>query len=552
MTMVIGCAKRTVLASLMVLFASVANAQDEAPPAEQGLLVVYGVLAPTREGDTDHRETILFSLPSDLRDRVYVRIFDPEMSGAHDFRYGRHGGTETIYRVFGGDGARSELEMPVAVSSGDRPKKVKRAELMVPRPGDLLREATFGADAKTDGTWVSIGAVRARQGEIIGDRAWFRIEVLGADGDDGNGFNVDVSLARETHRRPEGLRMEAYQPTIRWPGGTIGTRVELLNPSRGAVTVQNFDGAAGDLRLNRMYSDMKLIASGQNTWVSETVEPEEDLLAITLRGGFETPNDVTLQAFDQSGAALPFLMPPRQAPQPERPEALPRARELADCRSVAFDGSYDGADALLGYTWDYGDGTEAAEPVSAYGYSAPGRYQARLRVLLPGTRAARGVEATVPVHIRNAPVAVAGEDIVVAPGDMVAFDGTRSVSSDSPITRYVWTFGDGAAFEGASAEHVYGQPGAYRSVLRVSDNSSHPCNFGVATRLVMVNAAPVAEAGTDQSTIVGRAVTLDGGASYDVDGQIGSHIWDMGDGTQLDGGRVTHVYDQPGVYSVTL
>lgn len=540
------------VAVVLALSGEAVKAQDMAAPVDQGLLVVYGVLAPTREGDIDHRETVFFSVPRSLRDRIYVRIFDPEMSGAHDFRYGRYGNTETLFRVFGGDGARTGIEMPVPVSDGARPQKVKRAVLMAPRPGDVLREATFVADKQTDGQWVSLGSVRARQGEIIGDRAWFRLEVIGADGDDGNGFNVDVSLARDVHRRPDGLVMEAYQPTIRWPGDGVGTRVELLTPSIGPLTVQNFDGAAGDLRLNRMYSDMRLRASGQNVWSSEDVSPGEDLLAITLRGGFETPNDVTLSVFDQTGTALPILMPPRQAPVPERPEALPRARELADCRSVAFDGSHDGADPLLAYMWDYGDGATGAEPVSAYGYSTPGKYDARLRVLLPGTRAARGAEATAPVHIRKAPVAMAGQDITVAPGDVVAFDGGTSVRSDSPITRYVWTFGDGAAVEGAAAEHVYGQAGAYRSVLRVSDGSSHPCNFGVATRLVTVNAAPVAEAGTDQSTIVGRAVTLDGAASYDVDGTIGAHLWEMGDGTTLDGSRVTHVYTEPGVYTVAL
>lgn len=540
-----------VLATMM-LVPTVGPAQDMAPPVDQGLLVVYGVVAPTREGDIDHRETVFFSVPKTLRERVYVRIFDPEMSGAHDFRYGRYGGTQTIYRVFGGDGARSAIEMPQRVATGTRPQKVTRAELMAPRPGEVLREASFATDAKTDGQWISLGAVRARQGEVIGNRAWFRLEVIGAEGDDGNGFNVDVSLARDTHRRPDGLVMEAYQPTIRWPGGDIGTRVELRNPTGGPLTVQNFDGAAGDLRLNRMYSDIRLTASGQNVWISEDVAPEEDLLAITLRGGFETPNDVTLSVFDQTGVALPILMPPRQAPTPERPEALPRARELADCRSVAFDGSYEEADPLLAYLWDYGDGASGDEPVSAYSYSAPGSYDAQLRVRLPGTRAARGAEAVVPVHIRNAPLAVAGQDITVAPGDMVAFDGATSVPSDSPITRYVWTFGDGAALEGATAQHVYGQPGAYRAVLRVSDNSSHPCNFGVATRLVRVNAPPVAEAGTDQSTIVGRAVTLDGAASYDVDGNITSHVWDMGDGSSIDGARAVHVYDKPGVYSVTL
>ncbi len=541
--------------SALGLWQAQAEAQDMAPPADHGQLVVYGSAAPTREGDIDHREVIFFSVPSGLRDRVYVRVFDPEMRGAHDFRYGGGGNSRTVYRVFGGDGARSGVPMPVPVTDGETPTKVTRDAVLAARAGELLREAEFGSDAETDQQWVSLGSVRARQGEVIGDRAWFRLEVLGADGDDGNGFNVDVSLLRDAHRRPEGLEMIAYQPTIRWPGSGPGTRVEFL-ATAGDLTVQNFDGARGDLRLNRMYSDYALRASGQNVWASEVVAAEElageDILSLTLQGGFETPNDVTLSLFDAEGQAVPMFMPPRLAPVPARPEALPRARELADCSSVAFDGSLPDGDPLLAYRWDYGDGASSEEPVIVYSYGAPGRYDARLRVRLPGTRTARGAEAEMPVHVRLAPRAVAGGAIMVAPGDVVPFSGAGSLPSDSPITRYLWSFGDGAAADTVEASHVYTEPGEYRAVLRVSDDAVHPCNFGVATRLVMVNFPPVAEAGTDVNTIVGRAVTLDGAASYDVDGAITDFVWDLGDGTERDGSRVTHVYQQPGIYQVAL
>lgn len=535
--------------------ASAALAQDMSPPPDAGLLVVYGALAPTREGDVDHREVVFFSLPKDFSDRVYVRVFDPEMRGEHDFRYGGGGNTETIFRVYGGDGAFSAVPLPTPVADGSRPSKQTRDDVLAPQPGNILREAAFGTAPDTDGQWVSLGAVRARQGEVIGDRAWFRIEVLGAGGDDGNGFNLDVSLLRDTHRRPEGLEMLAYQPTLRWPGSGPGTRVEFAAPDAG-MTVQNFDAAAADLRLNRMFSDVALRASGQNIWASEDVAAKalqgEDVLALTLQGGFETPNDVTLSLFDDTGAALPIVMPPRLAPQPERPEARPRARELADCSSVAFDGSLPGGDPLMRYTWDFGDGGTADEPVIVYSFASVGRYSPKLRVQLPGTRAARGAEAEVPVHVRVAPRAMAGDPVTVAPGEVVPFSGIMSVPSDSPLTTYQWTFGDGALAQTAEAEHSYEAPGSYRAVLRVSDGSQHPCNFGVATRLVTVNFPPVAEAGTDVSTIVGRAVTLDGIASYDVDGAIETYDWNMGDGTVLQGSLVTHVYTTPGVYRVAL
>ena len=132
-------------------------AQDRSPAPDDGLLVVYGVNAPTREGDIDHRETIFFSVPKDMRDRVYVRIFDPEMGGQHDFRYGRYGGTATLYRVYGGEAAFSGVTLPEPVASGAVPRKVKRDEVLASGPGKVLHEKQFEADAETDGSWVSLG-----------------------------------------------------------------------------------------------------------------------------------------------------------------------------------------------------------------------------------------------------------------------------------------------------------------------------------------------------------------------------------------------------------
>jgi len=69
---------------------------------------------------------------------------------------------------------------------------------------------------------------------------------------------------------------------------------------------------------------------------------------------------------------------------------------------------------------------------------------------------------------------------------------------------------------------------------------------------VRVNAAPVAEAGTDQQAAVGQSITLDAGQSYDADGRISAYLWDLGDGTEQSGPRVQHAYAAPGRYEVTL
>jgi large repetitive protein len=531
--------------------AVLAQASNNHDAADTALLVVYGALAPSREGDPDRREQVFFSVPSDLKDRIYVRIFDPEVFGADDFVYGGTGNSRTVYRVFGGSGAFSKADRPVQVADGAREERTTAME-PVTGPGKLLKEKDWTNGRETNGRWVNLATLRSSQGEVVDGKAYFRIDVQGAAGDDGNGYSLDVSLSRDRSRPPRGLDMFAYRPTVRWSKGQPATEVRFNHTVDGPLTVQSFDAANGEIALVTMYRDLSLRVSAQNYWTSDVTESDDTDLALSLFGGFETPNDVTLAVFDMAGDPVALQMPPRQVLVPARPDAVATARPLADCRAVAFDGSASSGLTTLAYTWAFGDGIVSDDPVIAHRYTEPGRYTARLRVLEEGTRPGRGAEIELPVHVRNAPVAVAGADIVVAPGEVLAFDGAQSRASDSPITRYHWRFGNGADAAGVKVENSYAEPGQYRAVLRVEDDSDHPCNFGVQTRNVTVNFRPIAEAGTDQSAVVGKLVSFDGSASYDNDGQIATYRWDMGDGTILDGALVIHNYQDSGHYNVVL
>ena len=140
---------------------------------------------------------------------------------------------------------------------------------------------------------------------------------------------------------------------------------------------------------------------------------------------------------------------------------------------------------------------------------------------------------------------------MVAPGETVNFDGSGSLAGERPIARYFWDFYDGGR-AGADATHAFAAPGRYIVTLRVEDDSSPPCNFSTAQRIVQVNAQPVAVAGEDQRLATGETVILDGQRSYDVDGSIVAYEWDLGDGTTQSGATVQHAYDAPGTYVATL
>ncbi|MFQ5711223.1 MAG: PKD domain-containing protein [Candidatus Geothermarchaeales archaeon] len=72
------------------------------------------------------------------------------------------------------------------------------------------------------------------------------------------------------------------------------------------------------------------------------------------------------------------------------------------------------------------------------------------------------------------------------------------------------------------------------------------------TFTLAVNQPPTADADGPYEGVVGEALTFDGSASTDPDGNIVSYGWDFGDGAAGTGVNPTHTYTSPGTYTVKL
>jgi len=66
------------------------------------------------------------------------------------------------------------------------------------------------------------------------------------------------------------------------------------------------------------------------------------------------------------------------------------------------------------------------------------------------------------------------------------------------------------------------------------------------------NWPPVANTDGPYYGSVGEEITLNADASFDVEGEIISYNWDLGEGTVLDGEIVTHIYSEKGIYPIIL
>ncbi len=140
-----------------------------------------------------------------------------------------------------------------------------------------------------------------------------------------------------------------------------------------------------------------------------------------------------------------------------------------------------------------------------------------------------------PVEVENhAPVASAGESQIVKSDSLVTLDGSASFDPDRDILFYKWTAPAGIVFSESNTAHpTFVAPAVtetteYIFSLVVSDGilESEPSTVTIRVNPVEVeNHAPVASAGNVQTVKSDSLVTLDGSASFDLDGDTLIYKW---------------------------
>jgi len=137
----------------------------------------------------------------------------------------------------------------------------------------------------------------------------------------------------------------------------------------------------------------------------------------------------------------------------------------------------------------------------------------------------------------SAPVADAGDDILVYVGDLTTLDASGSFDDDGDILTYSWIQTSGARVTLSNAATVRPNftpttSGVLTFTVRVSDGRT-VSQDSVTVTVDNVNQVPVADAGDDRTANVGETVTLDGRDSYDPDGDNISYIWSQVSGTRV-------------------
>ena len=223
--------------------------------------------------------------------------------------------------------------------------------------------------------------------------------------------------------------------------------------------------------------------------------------------------------------------------------------------TVRFDArsSFDKDGLLAGYRWEFDDLQAPLEAaVVERAWPVAGVYNARL-VVRDGSGVSNSTaQDNATIHVNHRSEAEAGPAIDTD-RLLVTLDAGGSSDADDDALMYLWDFGDGSApMIGKTVSHVFPKAGSYPVTLRVDDGTELSNARDVDATTVIINAAPVADAGGNKDVCSGQSIIFDASASADEDGDLLKYLWDFGDGTLSEVINPTKTYEMPGTYPVAL
>ena len=277
----------------------------------------------------------------------------------------------------------------------------------------------------------------------------------------------------------------------------------------------------------------------------ETRTAQHSTATFTRPGSY----DVTLVVKDEKGCRDTLLKPTYVdiVPSPQ-PIILPG--DTAGC--AAFSGQMaaevpNHEAAILQWNWDLGNGQKPqGAPFANFTYEDPGTYTATLEVTDANLCQGK-VETQMKALPQPAGTLVASDSFGCAPFPVrFRFLGG---STQGGVQQWQWDFGDGHFSQESSPQHVYAEDGIYDVTLQVTDTNGCQSTFRKAPYLHLSH--PTADFSiTDTLVCIGQLLTPHD-ESYS-DTTLSQWYWTFGDGTQSHRSAPTHVYSQPGRYSLSL
>lgn len=217
---------------------------------------------------------------------------------------------------------------------------------------------------------------------------------------------------------------------------------------------------------------------------------------------------------------------------------------------------------VLGYEWDFGDGTKLTGNPQSHTYEGVGNYKVTLTLTLREKATGKEEQATftrtVTVQNVRANVVIKSNKTRGGAPLTVSLDGSESRTPNGEITAYAWDLDEDGEFDDGTkdnAEASFDKIGTYTVQLRVTDSTG---TFAVGTLDVEVtppdtpNAVISVENVDGNKLLTEKAYVFSGISSTSPTGKIEKYSWDFGDGEKASTRSPTHTYEKPGEYEVLL
>ncbi len=203
---------------------------------------------------------------------------------------------------------------------------------------------------------------------------------------------------------------------------------------------------------------------------------------------------------------------------------------------------------IVGYDWDFGDGTTGAGNNVAHSYALAGLYTVQLIIT--------DVNGCKDTLVKNNYIKVNGPTAAFSPSmpgsclnTAIVFNDQSTTDGAHPITNWYWNYGDGLrdSLTAPPFQHLYASSGIYSVSLVVKDN--YGCVDSVGRNNALTISTPVANyLSFDTLSCPGKPISFQNLST----GPSLTYAWNFGDGSTSTEMNPVHIYNTNGTYSVTL
>jgi PKD repeat protein len=200
-------------------------------------------------------------------------------------------------------------------------------------------------------------------------------------------------------------------------------------------------------------------------------------------------------------------------------------------------------DAVVSWTWDFGDGSSSILRHPTHTYTAPGQYVVCLTITT-----ALGCTNTVckPVILGNNTTCAANFTFTTN-GLVATFTNTSTPSGT--VAAYRWTFGDNTSSTDQNPVHTYSTPGQYRVCLTIT--TSNGCVSDICKNVTVGLNSIHCDAAFTAHVVANNRVEFSNN-SVSTNPNATSYKWTFGDGTFAYAFAPDHIYQTAGTYTVCL